>query len=119
MRYSKQRETVYNVLRATAAHPDVAWIYAEAQKIIPNIGLGTVYRNLSELVSIGKIKKISVKNSAERYDANVDEHAHFVCSRCGKIYDVDCSQISLTHSVLCVTRSEVTLYGVCSECLDK
>lgn len=116
MRYSKQREAVYDVLRRTNTHPDVAWIYANVKKIIPNISLATVYRNLNELESLGKIKKVSVEGYAERYDANVCNHAHIVCERCGKIIDADMSEIAVSHNFEFVSRCEVTLYGQCDDC---
>ena len=47
--YSKQREVILNVLHSTNTHPTVNWIYSEARKTLPNISLGTVYRNLTEL----------------------------------------------------------------------
>ncbi len=116
MRFSKQREAVYNVLCQTTSHPDVAWIYARTREIIPNISIATVYRNLQELLSIGKIKKLSAEGYAERYDANVSDHAHLVCSCCGKIVDIDMSQVDVKHSITGVDRYEITFYGCCDEC---
>ena len=58
-RYSKQREAVYNLLSATDTHPTADWIYAEAKKVIPDISIATVYRNLRELVRNGMAKSIS------------------------------------------------------------
>lgn len=116
MRYSKQREEVYRVLCNTTSHPDVAWIYNEVQKVMPNIGLATVYRNLTELCDIGKIKRVSAEGSVERYDANVAPHAHLVCEKCGRITDVEALRVSVSCDIEDVTRSEVTLYGVCSAC---
>ena len=48
-RNTRQRAVVYNVLRHTRSHPDAEWIYKEARKIIPNLSLGTIYRNLKIL----------------------------------------------------------------------
>lgn len=45
--YSKQREAIAEVLRKSKAHPTVAQVYREVRKTLPNISLGTVYRNLS------------------------------------------------------------------------
>lgn len=116
MRYSKQREAVYDVLYKTDTHPDVSWIYGEVKKIIPNISLATVYRNLDELESLGKIKKVSVEGYSERYDAKVGAHAHIVCESCGKIVDADMSDVTVNHNFDNVSRCEVTFYGKCDEC---
>ena len=47
LRYSKQRETIYEVLREDPSHPNVDTIYMNVRQIIPDISLGTVYRNLN------------------------------------------------------------------------
>lgn len=116
MRFSKQREAVYSVLYNTDTHPDVSWIYAKAREIIPNISLGTVYRNLNELIELGKVKRVSAEGAAERFDAKVHEHAHLVCPHCGKISDLNASEVNLQHNVQGVSRAEITLYGICDDC---
>lgn len=116
MRYSPQREAVYQVLYSTKTHPDVSWIYNKVKSIIPSIGLGTVYRNLAELEKLGRIKKVSVEGSIERYDANVAPHAHFVCTCCGNIYDVENNSVTVLCTLPNVERYETTLYGECQAC---
>ena len=49
MRFSQQRETIKNVVRGTNSHPTAEWVYTQTKKVIPNISLGTVYRNLKTL----------------------------------------------------------------------
>jgi len=46
--YSKRREVIMEVLSSTTTHPTVNWIYERARQKIPNISLGTVYRNLTD-----------------------------------------------------------------------
>lgn len=116
MRYSKQREAVYSVLSHTDTHPNAAWIYARAREIVPNISLGTVYRNLDELVAEGRIKRVSASGSADRYDAAVGNHAHFLCEQCGRVIDLDSPKVVLPDAPVGVTRCEITLYGICDEC---
>ncbi len=117
MRYSKQREAVYQVLKNTHCHPDVSYIYNEVRKQMPSISLGTVYRNLSELCCCGRIKRLGLENSAERFDANMDNHAHFVCTSCGNVYDIDRPTAHIKCSCGDVQRTEVILYGSCNECV--
>lgn len=116
MRYSKQREVVYNVLCATDAHPDVSYIYREARKILPSISLGTVYRNLDELCLSKRAKRIGVEGSAERFDAKTHSHAHFVCTVCGMVLDVEEPTVAVECRHGDVERAEVMLYGVCEHC---
>ena len=116
MRYSKQREAVYQVLCGTNTHPDVNWIYQGVRKIIPHVSLGTVYRNLAELVSCGRAHRVGVENSSERFDARTDPHAHYVCEKCRCVTDVELNQFDVNHQIPQVNRCEVIMYGVCNDC---
>ena len=49
IRKSKQRDAILRVLRSTNTHPTVQWIYDQVRHEIPNISMGTVYRNLKLL----------------------------------------------------------------------
>ena len=51
-RYSKQREAILQVLEDTKAHPTASTIYEEVRKEIPNISLGTIYRNLGNRIAV-------------------------------------------------------------------
>ncbi|HIC39288.1 MAG TPA: transcriptional repressor, partial [Candidatus Marinimicrobia bacterium] len=63
MRYSQQREAIRDIICGTRLHPTADWVYNKAKKIIPNISLGTVYRNLKRLEEEGEINTI--------YDGNI------------------------------------------------
>ncbi len=121
--YSKQREAVLGVLSSTKSHPDAAWVYKETRKLIPNISLGTVYRNLSKLQETGEIVSLGVYGGVERFDADVSEHLHFYCKGCQRIFDLSQNQLisvkkiekqlnAKIHSVTCVFE------GKCSDCLN-
>ena len=58
MRYSKQKEVVKDVVSRHRDHPSADDLYYEIREMIPNISLGTVYRNLERLISKGQLKKI-------------------------------------------------------------
>jgi len=63
VRYSRQREAVLEAVRSASDHPTAEAIYQEVRKTIPNISLGTVYRNLNFLTSEGKIREITITAS--------------------------------------------------------
>ena len=90
-RYSKQRARILEVLRSTTEHPTANWVYDNVRKEIPNISLGTVYRNLSVLCDDGVVIKIDVGDGTERYDAYAEPHYHLHCKKCGCVCDI-CSQ---------------------------
>lgn len=121
-RYSKQRDTILQVVRSTVVHPNADWIYKETRKIIPNISLGTVYRNLSQLVENGNLLKL--KDDAQvRYDGNIDHHDHFRCSNCGKWYDVNILDTSALQTFsekhkFQIKSFNLELEGTCESCLS-
>lgn len=122
MRYSKQREVVKEVTKSTITHPDAEWIYREAEKSIPNISLGTVYRNLKELVEQGELITLETEDNVLHYDGNVDPHAHFICRGCNRIIDLPCqSEVAQTLSQVGyeVDCEKLLLYGKCPSCKEK
>lgn len=88
MRYSHQREIIKEIVCSTKSHPTADWIYSEAKKRVHNISLGTVYRNLKTLETIGSIKLIHDYNQV-RYDGNIEDHHHLKCTECGKLIDAE------------------------------
>jgi len=86
---TKQKEAILRVLRSTTSHPKADWVYGEVRKEIPNISLGTVYRNLKLLRESGEISEIDFSGTFSRFDGNPDNHYHFRCEKCGRVFDVD------------------------------
>ena len=75
-RYSHQREQIYNYLLHTCEHPSAETIYASLKPQIPDLSLGTVYRNLKLLEELGKVRRVTSFQGSERYDAICGDHAH-------------------------------------------
>ena len=86
--YSRQREAILNVLRNTKSHPSANAVYEAVREEIPNISLGTVYRNLAQLSESGEILKIEVGDGFEHFDADCSFHIHLHCNGCGSINDL-------------------------------
>ena len=55
MKNSRQRNAILECVMRHHDHPTADIIYQELRESFPNISLGTVYRNLSLLTSLGKI----------------------------------------------------------------
>lgn len=123
MRYSRQRECIYEILKNTKSHPDATYVYEKALEQIPNISLGTVYRNLKALEEMGDITKVPTPFKSERYDADISNHYHYVCLECQKVVDLDMN-INLTGELLKQTGltaqgHKLVYYGVCNNCKNK
>ncbi|MBM7622576.1 Fur family transcriptional regulator [Sporohalobacter salinus] len=121
-RMTKQRKKILEVLRSTTSHPTADWIYDQVKQEIPNISLGTVYRNLNVLKEMGEIRELDYGSSHSHFDGNAEKHYHFTCLECGKICDVDESlHFELNQNVeeklgCSIDYHRLEFFGVCSEC---
>jgi Fur family peroxide stress response transcriptional regulator len=88
-RTSPQRDAILRVVKNTNTHPGADWIYEQVKKEIPNISMGTIYRNLRLLANNGKIKDLSIPGTPSRFDGRTSNHHHLVCEKCGRIFDLD------------------------------
>lgn len=119
MRYSKQRQKILEIVNSSYNHPTAYMVYEEVKKEIPNISLGTVYRNLNSLVENNLIKKITLE--VEHFDKNT-KHCHLCCMKCKKIFDInllDIDKYVLDNYKLKVLSSEVVLKGICNDCMER
>lgn len=94
--YSKQREAIIAYLKSVYTHPTAEEIYAEVRKVLPKISLGTVYRNLNELVESKRVLILHLEGNVDRYDGNTKPHAHLKCANCGKVEDIFLSDNQLS-----------------------
>ncbi|HHY38696.1 MAG TPA: transcriptional repressor [Clostridia bacterium] len=123
-RQSRQRDTVLKVLRGTKSHPTADWIYEQVKREIPNVSLGTVYRNLRLLKEAGEILELDFGAAQSRFDGNPKPHYHLVCVSCGSVLDVDMpvkrslDEEASESSGLKVLGHRLEFYGVCSRCAE-
>ena len=99
LRYSKQRETIYEVLKNDWSHPNVDDIYTQVKQLIPDISLGTVYRNLNLLADHKRITRLDIGDGVIRFDARMDSHFHMICKQCGSIQDIVCQPAILEELI--------------------
>lgn len=124
MNYSKQRALVLNTVINSYEHPTADMVYKEVKKDIPNISLGTVYRNLNLLVELGKIKRIVMPNGSDRFDKIVSKHYHFCCNKCDRIFDITSNELKDLKKRITIDTGyrvyyyDVVFIGECSNCIS-
>ena len=125
LKRSRQRDAILTNLMNRNDHPTADMIYMDIRKDIPNISLGTVYRNLSLLADKGDILRLSLSGKAERFDGVTDFHYHFVCQECGEITDLPMGCIDAINKAAqevfhgAITGHDAFFYGTCPNCLSK
>ena len=93
MKYSKQRDMILQYITSSCTHPTAEMVYKDLKEEIPNLSLGTVYRNLDRFVKENLILRIKIPNDKDRFDVNTKKHVHAICTKCGKVTDISLKQI--------------------------
>lgn len=121
-KHSRKRDAILEKIRSTDLHPSAEWVYTELKPEFPDLSLGTVYRNIAGFLEDGLIISVGNVNGQERYDGNTSEHAHFICSRCGGVIDVEESSDMAARQEIerkygfFVKRYDKVFHGLCANC---
>ena len=127
MTYSTEQRNI--LLTYLQTNPDTVFSAKQiAQSLADkNISRSAVYRNLAQLESEQKIKRVVKNGSRETYYQFYDttacrNHIHLSCTKCGKIFhmagnDADrLSQMLDGNEGFELNKSETVIYGLCKEC---
>jgi Fe2+ or Zn2+ uptake regulation protein len=94
LKLTPQRQLLFRLLHGNPAHPSAEALHARASELMPGISLRTVYQTLNDLAAMGDLQPVSVGSGPARFDPNVDDHHHAVCSLCGDVADVYIANLS-------------------------
>lgn len=122
LKITSPRLEILKYLDEHHTHPNVEEIYTTLKKKHPSLSRTTVYNSLEILKEKKVIQALAISGSEARYDIDEGLHHHFICTRCGEIFDIaiSCPNMDRTipggHHV-----EEVQGYfkGVCKKCNSK
>lgn len=123
LKLTHQRMYIYSELLKFKSHPTAEMVYKRVKKRLTSISLDTVYRTLLTLQEYGIIKKIDTTESQARFDADLQNHHHFICNKCNCIIDVFWPELENTSipseldNIGEVSEKTVTFHGICKSCL--
>ena len=123
-RFTRQRRIIFEEVRKQQCHPSAKKVYDAVKTRLPNISLGTVYRSLGVLVELGLIHKVE-HGEYTRFDANLAEHHHLICTDCDELFDVDAPLSEPLNTQQFKARGfevkgyKLELYGLCPACATK
>ena len=120
MRFSYQRDIIYNSIYGVNTHPTAADIFNMVRSQIKNISLGTVYRNLSQLIQEQMIRELNIEG-VSHYDGNINIHQHFRCNKCQTIFDCKVPAEDMVDHVIGlehfdVQGCQIIFSGHCQKC---
>ncbi len=122
VKLTHQRLEIFKELAGTDAHPDADTLFRAVRQRMPTVSVDTVYRTLWMLHDLGLVTTLGPERNGVRFDANLDQHHHYVCTRCGLVRDFDSDDLNAlevpdTVKVLgSVSDAHVEVRGVCASC---
>lgn len=126
MKHSRQRAAIEAFLKTRKDHPTADVVYQHVRQEFPNISLGTVYRNLTQLSDAGMISRLHFNEiNTDCFDATTASHQHFVCSGCHAVSDIEMGDMSYVkdEAAKCfngrIDSCNIYFTGLCSNCLTK
>ena len=122
MRFSHQRERIYQAVKQSKLHPTANMVYDELKADMPRLSLGTVYRNLNQMADMGRLRKIPLPDGSCRFDGTIGAHSHIVCDQCGCVADVMLPTLSELEEAIkketafTLSSYDVVMHGRCQAC---
>lgn len=122
LRKSRQRDRILEILNQSRNHPTAADVYDRIKDEFPSASLGNVYRNLNILVDQGVVRRFASGSTFDRFEAVSEHHSHFICRRCGNIFDIPAPSLGDFTTEVHDTRGHeieevhVDLHGLCASC---
>jgi len=121
-RATAQLDAVLRAVDGVRDHPTAQQVFDRVRRELPQVSLGTVYRNLDKLTRDGRIRVLRLDSGAGHYDTVERPHDHFVCEYCGIVIDIEVASSSQGRDVGVdrhrVLRQTTQYYGLCAGCAD-
>ena len=119
-RTTRQKEAIKAVLKEQDRPLLPEEIHQFALKLVPTVGIATVYRSIKTLIEDGQVCCVEVPGQSPRYEGTEKgHHHHFHCRECQQVFDLqNCVEglRKLVPSGFQVTDHEIILYGLCKKC---
>tara|TARA_B110000438_G_scaffold10776_1_gene10809 strand:+ start:2758 stop:3189 length:432 start_codon:yes stop_codon:yes gene_type:complete len=89
LRYTKQRQGVWDEIRSSSEHRDAEEIYLHLNNNNIKVSRATVYRTIDVLVKNNLVRKMELGDGRALYEHKLDEehHDHIICVETGKIIE--------------------------------
>ncbi len=119
-RRTSQRSAIVRVVREAPGPLRPLEILDLASRIVPTLGIATVYRQLRRLQDADEVRAVDLGVNDVRYEpTDRGHHHHFLCRECEEAFDIHgCpgGMAELAPPGWEVDKHEITLYGRCGDC---
>jgi Fur family peroxide stress response transcriptional regulator len=125
VKVTTQRILIFKeLLKKTKEHPSAEEIYETLKDKVYGLSLSTVYRALATFESLGLVRRIPTPDGKAHFEIATEPHNHFICKKCGKIYDLKMNEKNMTFiqedlKGFKIESCNLVCYGVCKNCLKQ
>jgi Fur family peroxide stress response transcriptional regulator len=122
VRMTPQRYAILEYLMHSKSHPTADEIYRALSPHYPSLSVATVYNNLKLFIEAGLVRELTYGDDSSRFDADLSDHYHAICKRCGEIVDfehppmVEVEKEAAQRTGFRVYGHRLEVYGLCPAC---
>lgn len=119
---SMQRIAIMDYLVAHCTHPSADEVYTSLSPSMPTLSKTTVYNTLRLFAENGAAQMLTIDDRNVNFDADTSLHGHFLCKKCGSIYDLSVPMEDKRVEGISLDGHEITdihyyYKGICKKCL--
>ena len=121
LKSTKQRKVILDVFLNLGRHCSLEQLLGAVQKVMPQIGLATIYRTMRLFVEAKIAHEHRFEDGLMRYEPyhEGEHHDHLICTLCGKILEFEDDIIEQRQQVVAkshgmrIISHTLEIYGVC------
>jgi len=117
---SYQRLRILEYIIKKKDHPSVDRIYKALYRKMPTLSRTTIYNTLNLFTSKKIVSTLTILDNELRYDLVEQPHAHLLCTKCDKVYDIELDTHLFTEGYVRGHRTletHIHFKGICKNCL--
>jgi Fe2+ or Zn2+ uptake regulation protein len=122
LRVTRQRIEIERTVRELGGHVSAEDVLNGVGERLRGVSLPTVYSTLELLEELGSVRCVGHVAGRVLFDSRVDEHHHVVCSRCGRVEDIEApfdtapALAAAREAGFAGTQAGLTVTGICAPC---
>lgn len=122
LKVTPQRQVIFDELQGAKNHPSADQIFKRVRKRLQHISFDTVNRTLLKFAEVRLVDTVEGSGEPRRFDPEIQEHHHFLCTRCSGIIDIEKAETvdvpvpaEIRHTCT-VTGKRIIFHGICESC---
>ena len=119
-RSTRQRHAIQLVFKAADRPLNIRDVHDAGRKILPALGIATVYRAVRDLLDEGWLAPVEIPGEPPYYEAaGKTHHHHFRCRKCDRLFELQgcvSDLVELLPPGFRLEAHDIVVYGACVNC---